>query len=219
MTIPSAGRLDHQAGKSITQLFLESKQIIDWNDVSDFLVRAGYASPKVATAVDYYRTDLAREYTTRPRASLSELLGIDFHSPVERVLLPAGRTYLAYVKSVPHNSPASGATRGASRPNEGRVRLDRSGQPLKLLIGGFLTDPGTAPDRLGISTSPPRMGVELKALRSVTALKSRASGIVDAWSDTQGQLGLAIPHMALGGGVQYRVPRTLTSADDCFAIL
>ncbi|MBN1609621.1 MAG: hypothetical protein JW940_23515 [Polyangiaceae bacterium] len=210
MTIPTAGRLDHKAGKSITELFLESQQIVDWNDVKNFLLCAGYSSAKVTTAVDYYRTDLASEYAAKPRASLSELLGIDFHSPVERVMLPAGRTYLTYVKTVA-SAPA------ASRPNEGRVRLDASGQPLKLLLGSFLTDPGTAPDRLGISPIPPRMGIQLRALRTVTALKSRASGVVDAWSDKQGQL--AVPRMAFGGGVQYRVQKDLTSTDDGFAVL
>jgi hypothetical protein len=72
----------------------------------------------------------------------------------------------------------------------------------------------------------PRVGVKLRLLQDLPALKSRASGIVDTWSDRPtlppGQAradALATPHIAQGGGVQYRTVRTKVQSDEYVAIL
>lgn len=210
MSIPTdAGRIDRVPGKSVVQLALEQTQITCWADVDRFLRDQGHTAPWVRAATTFYETDLAREFSQKPRSALIELLGIDFSFSVERVSLFQTQKLATFVQS--------SAWLGSGRPNEGRVRLDGRA-PLALHIGGFFTEIGTDPGRLGISLTG-RRGVHVRVLQPVPALKSRASGIVDVWTDRPAWSSSGTPHLAGGGGVQFRIPRHLAGSDEYFAIL
>jgi hypothetical protein len=207
-TSSRAGRIDKSRGESVHGLHADSLQLTSWDDVARELGGSGRAP--VATAVAFYRDVLAHEFLGSFRQAYLELLGIDFSSPVQRVQLTAGQLLTSYVKTV--------AAPQGTRPHEGRVRID-NGRALKLLLGKFFAVHGTAPNRLGIHDSG-RTGVHFRVMIPVVALQSRASGIVDAWTDTpisQGprpQTALpAIPRMAGGGGTQFRVPKSAANTE------
>ncbi|MBW2279525.1 MAG: hypothetical protein JRG76_10470 [Deltaproteobacteria bacterium] len=210
MALPlGAGRLQRQPGKSITQLASEQLQITSWHDVAERL-SPGRPNASVQAAIRFYQNTLVREFSNRPLSAFAELLAIDFDKPVLAGQLVPGQKVLTYCKTAP--------VLGTSRPNEGRVRLGADGAPRTLLLGAFLSEVGTAPQRLGIATGG-RRGVQLKVLQIVPMLRSCASGVVDvwtdrpAWSNAEGTL-----RLASGGGVQFRVPRE--HVDDAhFAIL
>jgi hypothetical protein len=193
---------------SVVQLALEQTQITDWQDVDRFLRDQGRPKRPVGTAVDFYRTELAVEFAGRPVSALLELLGIDFDAPVTREMLPRG-DLATFVKA----SPAL----GIGRPNEGRVRT-RAGTSLALQLGAFFTVVGTDPQSLGISIEG-RQGVHVRVLRPIPALRSRASGLVDVWTERPAWRAFGTPRLVGGGGIQLRVPRRMASSDEYLAIL
>ena len=74
-------------------------------------------------------------------------------------------------------------------------------------MGPFLTDNGVGCDRLGIFLGN-RQCFRVRAKQPVLALRSTASGLVDYWTDrSSSSTGPAVPHLAGGGGVQYRIRR------------
>ena len=189
---------------------VEQLQITDWVDVERHLL-PGHNSAMVRVALDFYRRELTTEFANRPVAAYLELLGVDFHSAVEVVTLDRKRSVATFLKTAP--------PLGTGRPNEGRVRRDAAGNPLQLLPGAFLTDTGTDPGTLGISTAT-RRGVHLRVLQPVRALRSRASGIVDNWTERpMWSTGPGTARLAQGGGIQYRVPRQTITSGEHFAIL
>jgi hypothetical protein len=202
-TPPKAGHIDKSRGESVHGLHAESLQLTDWEDVA--LALGGSKRPQVAIAVAYYRDVLAHEFAGSLRSAYLELLGIDFSSPVQRVNLSVGQVLTSYVKTVP--------AQPGTRPHEGRVRMDQ-GTALMPLLGRFFAVKGTALNSLGIHDSS-RTGMHFRVMLPVVALQSRASGIVDAWTDTPTltnprlQTALpAIPRMVGGGGSQFRVPKS-----------
>jgi hypothetical protein len=204
MSTPAkAGRIDKSRGDSVHGLHAESLELTDWDDVARAL--GGSKRPQIATAVAFYRDVLAHEFAGSFRSAYLELLGIDFSSPVQRVNLSVGQMLTSYVKTV--------RAQPGARPHEGRVRVEQ-GNALMPLLGRFFAVQGTALNRLGIHDTG-RTGFHFRVMLPVVALQSRASGIVDAWSDTPTltnprlQVAVpAIPRMAGGGGVQFRVPRS-----------
>jgi hypothetical protein len=85
---PATGSSDDAAGCGCRQTGRRSTMAWGWA-----LVGA------VAMLGRVRRTAVVHRTAARPRASLSELLGIDSHSPVERVVLPAGRRCVAATRT------------------------------------------------------------------------------------------------------------------------
>ncbi|MFO1053114.1 MAG: hypothetical protein U1F36_12950 [Planctomycetota bacterium] len=145
---------------------LATLRIDDWRDVHRHLVRLlGFEVPGMRTALAFYESDLAEDFP-RPNAdALSELLGIDFHSPVCREILEPGRIMACHVKP--------------------------GGEGERARVGGFLTRPGTGLDMLGLQGSPRRM-VRVSTLEAIPALHSRVAATVDTWSDPDRKAWLAM---------------------------
>lgn len=201
MAIPgSAGRLDRIPGKSIQQLFLERRRVTSWREAEQLLLALGYNAAHVRIALRFYQSELAAEFSGgRHRDAVQELLGIDYSRLVQKTTLPAGSLLLTYCKT----RPVQGGISTADRWVKNGVMFG---------VGKFLTQPGTAPSRLGIHTTN-RHHAKLRLNKPVVVLQSRASGIVDAWTDDVGN-GRCIPHMAGGGGIQYRLPRAWLNPQD-----
>lgn len=196
------GRIDKQPGLSIAQLAAEYMCVTSWSEVRRLLGDRA----TVQTAIQFYRGALRAEFGTNVRGAYSELLGIDYSSPVATTMLRSGSTLLTYcnTKLAPSGGPPP------TRP--GHFRTNAKGVREQAFVGKFLTDSGTSPTRLGIFTGS-RVGVKVRILKPIQALKSRAAGVIDAWSDVPPEQKLAIPRMVSGGGAQYRIPRSMTGPD------
>lgn len=191
-------------------------QVTSWDDVVFQLRRLlsrplGQGRDGIDIAVAFYRDVLASEFQGRFASAMLELLGIDYQRTVARTSLVPGTTVQSYC--------VCEAALGTSRPHEGRVLRDKSGNLLVPRIGCFLTDVGVAADRLGIFQGN-RKCVRLRIMQAAPALKATANGLVDFWTDKPvWATGDAVPHLAGGRGTQYRVPKAFSGNRDALIVV
>lgn len=220
-----------KAGNTIRQLNVFQLRIHSWNDVRRQLrhwlgggvpdgnskarsVMTTRVADNITTAVEWYRLHLGGEFHEHEeplRRAFLELLGIDFHADVATITWPPQQPHMAtYV-----------CRRGLPRwlPAEDRALLRRDhASELPTRLGGFFTQLGVPPDRLGIHATD-RQLVRVAPLQAIPALRTRASGIVDNWTDTDEPGMPGVWHTVGGGGVQHRIPKRIANDPDWLAIL
>lgn len=214
--VQNAGRDDARVKNAIQKEVVARLQLTSWDEVAFQLRRLlsrplGHGRDGVDIALAFYRDILANEFQGRFASALLELLGIDYHRTVARTALAPGTTLQCYC--------VCEAALGTSRPHEGRVLKDKSGNLLAPRIGCFLTEVGVAADRLGIFPGS-RQCVRLRVMQAMPALKTTATGLVDFWTDKPvWATGDAVPHLAGGRAIQYRVPKAFAGNRDALVVV
>ncbi len=177
---------------------IESQSITSWLDVERVVQRFNAwpgASHRIQIALSFYRFCLVADY---PKLSFGdaagELLAIDYHWPVDTVVIKPNTELLTYAVHF-----YADEVRGSNHPPFIPIAIDRDGRLLAAKLVGLVTEPGTSPTSLGFVPSSTHHAVKLRALEPLIALKSRASGAIDVWGERPRG------YLVSGGGIQYRL--------------